>query len=106
MNPVITDVFMLTCVTIHAHRATIAIPKPNFMMIPEGREFCFNIFLSFLITATFFFMRHPPCRSFFVSRATNGYRLLDRHIFSDKYARLKGKRKIFTKTARRKNMQD
>lgn len=82
ISPVITEVFILTCVTIHAHRATIATPKPNFMMIPEGREFCFIIFLSFLITATFFFMRHPPCRSFFVSRATYGYRLLDRHIFS------------------------
>lgn len=82
ISPVKTEVFILTCVTIQTHRATIATPKPNFMMIPEGREFCFNIFLSFLITATFFFMRHPPCRSFFVSRATNGYRLLDRHIFS------------------------
>lgn len=97
--------FILTCTTIHAHRATTATPKPNFMMIPEGREFCFIIFLSFLITATFFFMRHPPCRSFFVSRATSWYRLLDRHIFSDKYARLKGKRKISAKTDRRKNMQ-
>ena len=100
ISPVKTEVFILTCVTIQTHRATIAIPKPNFMMIPEGREFCFIIFLSFLITATFFFMRHPPCRSFFVSRATIWYRLLDRHIFSDKYARLKGKRKIILKTAR------
>ena len=34
------------------------------MMIPEGREFCFNMFFPFLIIMTFFFMRHPSGRSF------------------------------------------
>ena len=46
--------------------ATAANPKnqnKNFMMIPELRELCFNIFSSFRIYMTFFFMRHPSHRS-------------------------------------------
>lgn len=54
------------------NRVNPATLKPNFMMIPEAREFCFNMFFSFLITMTFFFMRHPSCRSFLFHRATKG----------------------------------
>ena len=42
ISPVKTEVFILTCVTIQTHRATIATPKPNFMMIPEVRELSFH----------------------------------------------------------------
>ncbi len=36
-------------------RATNTTHSPNFMMIPEVREFCFNIFLSFFIQYDIFF---------------------------------------------------
>ena len=55
MQPNTTDVFILICVTTHAPTANPATHIPNFMMIPEGREFCFNISFSFLIILTFFF---------------------------------------------------
>ena len=37
------------------NRATNTPHNPIFMMIPEGREFCFNIFLSFFIQYDIFF---------------------------------------------------
>lgn len=67
---VITDVPIRE--TNHAHNANPATHKPNFMMIPEVREFCFNMFFPFLIIMTFFFMRHPSDRSFLFHRATKG----------------------------------
>lgn len=87
-QPNTTDVFILICVTTHAHNANPVTHKPNFMMIPEGREFCFNMFFPFLIIMTFFFMRHPSGRSFLFHRATRGIVFsVQAYFFVNKYAR-------------------
>lgn len=98
---VITIVYMLiqvisilNCVTNHAHRANTAILKSNFMMIPEVREFCFNISFSFLIIMTFFFMRHLSDRSFLFHGATKGIVVSDQGCFFGINTLAAGKRKI------------
>jgi hypothetical protein len=69
------------------------------MMIPEAREFCFDMFFSFFIIMTFFFMRHPSGRSFFFREGNSRYFGLTSGIFFyGKYARPQGKRKISGKT--------
>lgn len=71
------------------NRATNPTHNPIFMMIPEVREFCFIIFLSeFFIQYDIFFCVILSDRSFYVSRATRGIGILERHIFSQKYTRL------------------
>jgi len=56
----------LTFVNSQTHTTTHANLSTNFMLIPDLRLFfCFVI--SFLFSMTFFFMRHPSDRQFFVS---------------------------------------
>lgn len=62
--PTKVELLTLTCKTSHRHNAVTITAKPIFMMILEEREFCFNMFFSFFITMTFFFMRHLSGRSF------------------------------------------
>lgn len=97
---------LLTDHTQSPNRATNTTHNPIFMMIPEVREFCFIIFLSeFFIQYDIFFCVILSDRSFYVSWATRGIGILERQIFSQKYARLIRKRKISEKTARLQNMQ-
>lgn len=56
----------LTFVSSHIHTTIHTNLNTNFMLIPDVRLFlCFV--LSFLFSMTFFFMRHPSDRLFFVS---------------------------------------
>lgn len=85
-------------------RATNTTLKPNFMMIPEVREFCFNIFLSE------FFMRYDI---FFASsvgsvvlcfKGNNRYRHFRETYFFRINTLAAGKRKICFENRKAQNM--
>jgi hypothetical protein len=56
----------------------------NLLMNPEGREFCFFIFSTFLISLTFFFASSIGSVVLFHG-AIQGIGFSDRHVFSAKY---------------------
>ena len=85
-------------------RATNTTRNPNFMMIPEVREFCFNIFLSFFIQYDIFFCVIRRIGRFMFQGQHQVQAFQKGIFFRNKYARLKGKRKIYFENRKALNM--